>query len=896
MRTEKEIRNRRLIEALDHIDGKYIDEALDCIYAPPRGAGYVKDPRTNFRVFKQLIIAAACLLLLTAMIPATRLVLQRAGLIPPAGVIQETTDTDKDQDRYENYILTSAELQRINKIWEKYQGEKFADTPEEAALRWEYRGKYGDCIILRAKRENETESGYSIIAGNYRFSCDGGTYYVCRDFDVCTLLYAYEYGLLNDLQVQRLNEYHVKLEGSDSGGYIDEREYICSESVPLELSFEAISDIVHAHFKKMVASELNRPADMYSQALNDSIYYVRCYAEFGNAYVIDIGWVTERSKEQDKNTDGKDGYVEYVDGEYKLFLPALNYDQYLIDGVPFKAYNSDLCVYKSGEFYSLEQAYDMKIYDRGELEDLAKLIEKETPKYPRKLTRPIDTQGELDMRSVTVTIMPYAYEGFFSHERFSDIGCTEIKRLESTDKEFFYPAHKYKLTFPAKSYSEFKEAFQTLALRSDIYIVEANYLSHISEEEFLDKYVYPGCEYYGKYGNCYVILSHDWLDGEFKLLTIGEYTFGNIASDALKVFYNGEYIKLTDAYEKGYISDSDLEEIYNYHMTRTVPVVQYTCHGSCSISEEEAIKVVNILTENKLPCSPFGDLVYIEFFGKDGETYAYRSQIGADLMVYHRRIKGFNFIDASVSYILILHKGKAYYLKEAFEQGIISEEFLEEIYINHGGNSGIDTYGFETVISYNDFYFGEFNGAHVISYGNNYPASMKGVEKVGKYTFDYDKTERAAVIVYYNSEFISLSEAYRLKLISDSELDKIYDDFTFFNSIKLPESQYLWRSNTSNREFIRAIVAHKGGYKPGELFDFVTYGYGTFWVSGGAPKEHYEFISRYEFKYATEDVIEILIDGKIYTLNDAYDKGLVDDTTILRIYQKHQKQHPELYD
>ncbi len=662
MRTETELRNRRLLEALDYIDGKYIDEALNCIYAPPRNKGYVKDPRTNLRILKQTLLAAACILLISALIPTVTLILEKAGIIAPGGI---TSTTDPDEDLYQNYVLTLDELQRINIIWEKYEGEKFADTPDEACARWEYRGKYGDCIILRAKKENTNSSEYSIIAGNYRFSCDGGTYYVCRDFDVCTLLYAYEYGLINDLQVQKLNEYHVELEGYDSGGYVDEREYICAETVPVAMPFDVIGDAVHAYFKELSKTEINMDPELYSEHINDLIYYVRCPAKFGENYAVMISWLDPYG--------GNEVYDLYLTEKGSVFGT-------MTGSMP--------CILQDGELIPMETAYDKGIITFNELDRLVNFLNDEAALYPTKVYDPTKIGGNIALDSLTVTLMPYAYKNYYSADSFSEIGCTDVTPLfgDYTDQS----VQQYKLAFPEKTYAELIKAYTTLSMRCDIYTVETNAGKTIlTEDEFIAEYIngdpYHSNEYVGKYGNCYVVIYHNTLLGITSSETIGEYTFEFGGYSKLKAFYDNEFIDLSSAYEQGLISESDLVDIYIYHKWGRHIDVEIISPVDVGFQLYEAKKIiyeryssvfVPVLVKNKYK---------IFCFGKRDGMYALLYDEPADMVVTEEVINGLKFVYKNSQTISILKDRQNYTLKEAFEWGIISVEFLTEIHENYSG-------------------------------------------------------------------------------------------------------------------------------------------------------------------------------------------------------------------
>ncbi|MBQ4141042.1 MAG: hypothetical protein IJD70_06865 [Clostridia bacterium] len=69
MSTDRAINNRRLLEAIEYLDSKYIDEMFDDIKAPPREDGTLSTRRTPFKYWKQFTALAACMVLLAFSAP-----------------------------------------------------------------------------------------------------------------------------------------------------------------------------------------------------------------------------------------------------------------------------------------------------------------------------------------------------------------------------------------------------------------------------------------------------------------------------------------------------------------------------------------------------------------------------------------------------------------------------------------------------------------------------------------------------------------------------------------------------------------------------------------------------------------------------------------------------------
>ncbi len=99
MRSEMNFKDQRLLEALDHLDPEFIDEALDVMRIPPANQSHVRDRRTTMLSVKLVIALAASLLLLSACIPAVSNII-RHYFITPGGTVssdtEETTLCDSD--------------------------------------------------------------------------------------------------------------------------------------------------------------------------------------------------------------------------------------------------------------------------------------------------------------------------------------------------------------------------------------------------------------------------------------------------------------------------------------------------------------------------------------------------------------------------------------------------------------------------------------------------------------------------------------------------------------------------------------------------------------------------------------------------------------------------------
>ncbi len=75
MKNDGVFTDRRLLQAIDLIDPKFIAEVFDDLKVPDTSKGYVSDKRGLHRAYRQFIALAACLILLSAAFPIAHYVL-----------------------------------------------------------------------------------------------------------------------------------------------------------------------------------------------------------------------------------------------------------------------------------------------------------------------------------------------------------------------------------------------------------------------------------------------------------------------------------------------------------------------------------------------------------------------------------------------------------------------------------------------------------------------------------------------------------------------------------------------------------------------------------------------------------------------------------------------------
>lgn len=154
MRSEMNFKDQRLLEALDHLDPEFIDEALDVMRIPPANPSPERDRKTTFLSIKLVVALAASLLLISACIPVVSNII-RNYFTSPGGLgsseVEETTNLP-ESDGVTSYEETTSptpidysDVENLPELYRKvlknemkfhmmYYGEKKELTLSEAPL------------------------------------------------------------------------------------------------------------------------------------------------------------------------------------------------------------------------------------------------------------------------------------------------------------------------------------------------------------------------------------------------------------------------------------------------------------------------------------------------------------------------------------------------------------------------------------------------------------------------------------------------------------------------------------------------------------------------------------------------------------------------------------------
>lgn len=257
MRSQVNFENARLIEALDYIDRDLIAEVVEEIKAPDMKQSPERDKKITRKSIRYALTLAACLVLISAIIPVASYVISHFDLFP-AGIggetsTESTVDIPEEHIKRAKYPLFVSDLEPISDemieevkeafyqkvysfeydAWANYYSKSNLDedgklsstnlaakksaeyyrdilfsTEEEDHFIGRYYGMIGNCVIFAINTYLEGE--YNVISiGNTRIENDNSIYILAyRDGKVKTLENAYEAEWLTDENIEKIKERH----------------------------------------------------------------------------------------------------------------------------------------------------------------------------------------------------------------------------------------------------------------------------------------------------------------------------------------------------------------------------------------------------------------------------------------------------------------------------------------------------------------------------------------------------------------------------------------------------------------------------------------------------------------------------------------------------------------
>ncbi len=208
---------------------------------------------------------------------------------------------------------------------------------EENFKTYQYFGKKGSKIFLATQDSYDTLTVFE-VAG-YKFILDGAEsdVFVCENGKVTPLAEAYEKGTVTKADVAFAHERHLAYRDSLLSG----REAI---DPPTRLKIgepyrESPITLTEDEQREIVWEYIANSSDLEYEI--NSTYAVRCYGKFGNVYAV------------------------MIDGPW-MYTDALRNE--VIAGYTFSFHNGQrMRIYKEGDFYSLNKAYELGIISEEDL-------------------------------------------------------------------------------------------------------------------------------------------------------------------------------------------------------------------------------------------------------------------------------------------------------------------------------------------------------------------------------------------------------------------------------------------------------------------------------------------------------------------------------------------------
>ena len=218
--------------------------------------------------------------------------------------------------------------------------------------------------------------------------------------------------------------------------------------------------------------------------------------------------------------------------------------------------------------------------------------------------------------------------------------------------------------------------------------------------------------------------------------------------------------------------------------------------------------------------------------------------------------------------------GESFYMTAEEEQEV--RKALGDFY-EYGGGS----------FKHDIFYFGEYNGAHV--FFPHVPAGAAYTyDFVAGLTFVYSDTNK--LLVCYEGKIYGLEEAYAQGVM---DFDDFYDLYSSF------QRKLLYRDE---QQIIEDYLKQYPQYAGKEIEVGYLYEYNNaklIWVKGD--QEHtafnkFEYIGPCKFYYTTTQRQLVYRDGKFYSLQEAYDLGIIDQYALEKLECRYRHTYPSKYE
>lgn len=340
--TPKYTEDKRLLGALDYIDEKFIAEVTESYKIFEPSDGKITAHRTLKISLRQFAALAACLILLSAAFPVTNYVVKAiksfaagwgSGTAEASSDILESTNCE-DEYLYDDYLEP---IEGLESLPESLIGEYPFNEINSAITSNSYLGCFSGYYVVFYKAYEFDGYGHDdvkvIDIGGYLF---WGNHYAkmiaYKDDMVYELLDLYEEGIISDEQVNivylRYNEY---------------MKYFNPESIVLDYTTINDSDLqlINEAWERKFGNGQIYAETVYDTRNNNMSEY--CFGKINDVIVFR----TNKTRSDNVNT-------------FKIADVKFSY------GSP-----TEFWVYKDGDLYSLNDAYNMGCLTKEELEGIS---------------------------------------------------------------------------------------------------------------------------------------------------------------------------------------------------------------------------------------------------------------------------------------------------------------------------------------------------------------------------------------------------------------------------------------------------------------------------------------------------------------------------------------------
>ena len=156
---------------------------------------------------------------------------------------------------------------------------------------------------------------------------------------------------------------------------------------------------------------------------------------------------------------------------------------------------------------------------------------------------------------------------------------------------------------------------------------------------------------------------------------VGEYTFVFGDSNTMKVYCNGEFYGLKQAYENGILDDAELESLHYYY---TKSEMEHHLKTTCFLSTYDEKYKDHYNSPDQVTieaCYGIFDDAYCAII-----TYPLVEYPDVEVEV---EVGGYTFVFGSSNTMIVYCDGQIYSLEKAYEKGILDDAELESIYNNY---------------------------------------------------------------------------------------------------------------------------------------------------------------------------------------------------------------------